>query len=86
MTKDQFCNLSPVLLENFSAAENTSLREKGDGPVAVDEHYKCQAADGNLGEWLFLLMMTCIILLLEGNNVYRVSSAYIYAYHKLTVH
>ena len=66
MTRDQFCN--PL----FTAAENANVT---DAAGEVGRLGNCAAVPRNIAGWLFLLSMTSIILLLEGNYIYRVSSA-----------
>lgn len=83
MTKNQFCGISVTPPGSFSTVKNTSLTEEGDVPVAADEAlHTCGAVKGNVGGWVFLMMMTFIILLVEGNNFYRVSYAQNFVFQK----
>lgn len=71
MTRDQFCNQSTEPVHDSLTVENANVMEAGTEAGILS---KCKAMPKNIGGWLFLLIMTSIILLLEGNNVYRVSS------------
>ena len=66
MTRAQFCNLS-------SEPVGDSLADGMEFGAKAGLLGKCETMPKNIGAWLFLLIMTSIILLLEGNNVYRVS-------------
>ncbi|KAK8398591.1 hypothetical protein O3P69_004023 [Scylla paramamosain] len=68
MTRGQFCS------HLFAAAENADVMEVGAEVGAIG---KCRAMPRNIAGWLFLLNMTFIILLLEGNYVYRLKREYL---------
>lgn len=53
--------------------ENASVMEAGAEAQILSN---CEVTPAGLGGWVFLLIMTSIILLLEGNYVYRVSCTY----------